>query len=151
MESIIEPVALELTNGRTVHILLTAGAAIRAKRLYGLDIERPVLKPVDDHDPASYETVLRILAVSCVQWSEEKQRWVHDPSLTAETIDDLADLVELPGASIAFETSRARSNIGLPRMPPPQTIATVASTSPASETILKPNGSASGLGLATQE
>lgn len=151
MESTIEPVALELTDGRTVQILLTAGAAIRAKRLYGLDIESPVLKPADDHDAVGYETVLRILAVSCVRWSDEKRRWVHDPSLTAERIDDLADLVELPGASIAFNAAKARSNIGLPRMPPPQSIATVASTSPAIEMISKPNGSASNPGPVPQE
>lgn len=148
MTSIIQPEPLELTDGRTVQLLFTAGAAIRMKTKFGVTIESPNQANLDAQDPANYLTVLRIIAACCVKWSAAKHRWVHDPILSVEPEEDLAELIELIGARKAFEACSARSNVGLPRMPAPLSSENGSETTQAeSETARasRVNGSAAGL------
>lgn len=153
MMSVIQPIALDLTNGDEIQLLMTAGAAARIRDYTEGAIDL-LVKPYLERKELEGSTLLvRLLALSVVQWSDQKRRWVYDPRLSAESDEDLVELIEIAPAIRALHALLDRSNTGLPRMPPPGRSETVAnpSTNPASETAPKPNGSASGLAHMTQE
>lgn len=162
-QTIIEPVPLELTDGRNVRIMVTAGAALRLSQKRGIDVMKEKL------DPRAMEprVLYQCLADSLIKWDPNRKPrpgFVYDNQLEAEAdtcecgavesehpttscnvfMPQLMNTIELSSAVLAWFVATNRANKGLPHMPLPGTETATAdhspSTSLAASATPTPNG-----------
>lgn len=152
--SIVQPVALELTDGREVQLILTAGAAMRIKRRLSLDL----LGNVADQARLTPNDLCQMIADCCVKWGPDRKPrpgYVYDDQLYEESVTcencggsradhpmpgcdeficQLVNCIETIAMRDAVNKLGARSNVGLPRMPLPEERNLQEATAPVTET-----------------
>lgn len=138
--SIVQPVPLELSDGREVQLILTAGAAMRIKRRLSVDL----LGNIKQADALGPNDLCQFIADCCVKWDpyrNPRPGYAYDDQLYQESIHcefcgglqkdhpsehceefvcQLSYSIEVSSMRAAINLLGDRGNVGLPRMPLPE-------------------------------